>query len=398
MDRCPISRSFAATFSAIAFVLAGCSHPQQESVTARPVRVMEIGANSSFGSLRLAGEVRARYEARVGFRVGGKILRRYVDVGDRVKAGTPIADLDWADYRLAADSIGGQLKAALAELRFAEDDLQRYRELREQQLISPAELDRRYTATTTLRERVATLNAQLEQAKNQVAYARLSADHDAIVAAVLVEAGQVVAAGQPVAVLARPEELEVAVDVPEDRRDFLAPAKAVDISFWARPEARLTGHVRELSANANPASRTYAVRVSLPGRPEWVQLGMSATADVPGAVFRGQAIPLSAVFQPHGQAGGDTRVWVVNREGTAVASTPVKLGAPIGENEIVVYGLSPGQRIVTAGSSRLREGATVKLLDASGLGASPIERENPTSGPTSPARSPAAPPPSATKQ
>jgi multidrug efflux system membrane fusion protein len=336
---------------------------------------VEIGAVSSTESLQFAGEVRARYEARVGFRVGGKILRRDVNVGDRVKTGTPIAELDPTDYRLAADSIAAQLEAAQADLAFAQDDQQRYQELRDQQLVSAAEFDRHQTTTATLRQRVAALRSQLEQAKNQIAYARLKADHEGIVVAVLAEADQVVAAGQPVAVLARPEELEIAIDVPEDRRDVLAQAQAIDVETWARPGMRLTARLRELSASANPASRTYAARVSLPARPEWVQLGMSATVRVRGTASSGYVIPLSAVFQRYAEAGGEPGVWLVNREGTSVASAPIRLGAPTGEDGIVAYGLSPGQRIVTAGTSRLREAEKITVLGPSGLGAPPTARE-----------------------
>jgi len=337
---------------------------------------MEISADSSSASLELAGEVRARYEPKVGFRVGGKILRRLVNVGERVKAGTVIAELDATDYRLAVDSLAAQLKSAQADLAFAEDDQQRYQELREQQLVSGAEFDRHETLTRTLRERVRNLRAQLEQAKNQVAYTRLVADHEGTVVAVLAEADQVVAAGQPVVLLARPEELEVQVDVPEDRHTAVAKAQAIDVALWARPEMHLKGRLRELSASASPASRTYAARVSLPMPPEWVQLGMSATVRVrEAAAPRGYTVPLSAVFQRHAEANREARVWVVNPDGATVTSRPIELGPPVGESEIIVYGLSPGQRIVTAGASRLREGETIKVLDSSGFGASPVERQ-----------------------
>lgn len=336
---------------------------------------MEIGADLASASLQLAGEIRARYEARVGFRVGGKILRRLVDVGDQVKAGTPLAELDATDYRLGAESIAAQLKGARADLAFAEEDERRYRELRDQQLVSDAELERHETTTKTLRERTTNLAVQLEQARNQVAYTRLRADHEAIVEAVLAEADQVVAPGQPVLLLARPEELEVAIDVPEDRRDAIGASEAIDITVWARPGARLTGRLRELSASANPASRTYAARVSLPSRPEWLHLGMSATASVRYKASAGHRLPLWAVFQRHAEANSVARVWVVDAAGTAVSSVPVELGAPTGENDVVAYGLSPGQRIVTAGASRLREGESIRILGPSGLGASSVDRD-----------------------
>src|SRR5215467_3292219 len=241
------------TLVMLSFLLTACSHSSPESAPSRPVRVMEIGADSTFPSLELAGEVRSRYEPKVAFRVGGKILRRLVNVGERVKAGTVIAELDAVDYRLAVDSLAAQLKSAQADLAFAEDDQQRYQELREQQLVSGAEFDRHETLTRTLREKVRNLRAQLEQAKNQVAYARLVADHEGTVVAVLAEADQVVAAGQPVVLLARPEELEVAVDVPEDRHTAVAKAQAIDVALWARPEMHLKGRLRELSASASPA-------------------------------------------------------------------------------------------------------------------------------------------------
>src|SRR4030095_9237915 len=152
-----------------AIALAACSRPPSESGEPRPVRAVEVRAESS-GWLQFAGEVKARYEAKVGFRVSGKILRRYVNAGDRVKTGTAIAELDGPHYRPAAGPTAAQLKAARADLAFAQDDLQRYRELRDQQLISSAEFDRHETTTATLRERGANFRAQLEQARNQVAY------------------------------------------------------------------------------------------------------------------------------------------------------------------------------------------------------------------------------------
>jgi multidrug efflux system membrane fusion protein len=147
------------------------------------------------------------------------------------------------------------------------------------------------------------------------------------------------------------------------------------VSLWARPDVRLAGRIRELSASANPASRTYAARIALPSRPDWVQLGMSATVELRLAPSDGHAIPVSAVFQPYAQPGGNPLVWLLDQQGTSVSSVPIRLGAPVGETEVVAFGLHDGQRIVTAGASRLREGESVRPLTAADLGAPQTWRE-----------------------
>src|SRR5262245_20195196 len=131
-----IALAFAGVLTIIA--LGACSNPVPSAQTPRPVRVAVVGEHSA-AATTFAGEVRARYESKLGFRVGGKIVRRAVNVGDQVKAGQVIAELDAADYRLAADAVNAQLRAARADHQFAAADLQRYRELLEKKFISPAE-------------------------------------------------------------------------------------------------------------------------------------------------------------------------------------------------------------------------------------------------------------------
>jgi multidrug efflux system membrane fusion protein len=167
--------------------------------------------------MSFAGEVRARYETTLAFRVPGKMIDRPVEVGDRVHKGQRVARLDSTDYQLGTDALNAQLTSAQAERDFARDDLTRYRELLNLRVISPAEFDRHDTAYTTARERVVALEAQLSQATNQLQYTDLLADRDGVVTALDVQTGQVVAAGQPVLKLARLEEKEIHIDVPEQR-------------------------------------------------------------------------------------------------------------------------------------------------------------------------------------
>jgi len=190
-----------------------------------------------------------------------------------------------------------------------------------------------------------------------------------VVIALPAEVGQVVAAGQPVAVLARISELEVAIDVPEGQRAHVKRGSTVAVKFWAAPGTLFEGRVREVAASADAAARTYAVRISLPHRASWVQIGMSATVAFAQADASGKhVIPLSAVFVP--QAATNTpHVWALKQDRT-VYGVPVEVGAPIGASEVQVSGLTKGLMIVTAGASRLHEGEAVSVLAPYAIGGS----------------------------
>lgn len=345
-------------------MLAGCTGQERESrQVARPVQVFRVGDGSAQSAMRFAGEVRARYETQLSFRVAGKVSVRRVEVGDPVRQGQLLARLDPADYRLAVDGLKAQLAAARAERDFSRDDLARYRELLAQRLISPPELDRRDTAYTAARQRVTALEAQLGQAANQLAYTELRADRDGVVTALETEAGQVVAAGQPVARIAQSGEKEVWIDVPEQRLAGIGAGQAVSVTLWADGQRRLQGRIRELAPAADAASRTYRVKAALVEGREAAQLGMTATVWIPSDEPGGVAIPLAAVFTPQNQPA-QPRVWLVDEASHTVKSWPVRIGATLGGERIVVAGLSAGQTIVSAGVQRLREGQSVRLPEA----------------------------------
>jgi membrane fusion protein, multidrug efflux system len=356
---------------------SGCSKPPATAERPRPVLVAQV-ASAGEASVSYAGEVRARYEAKVGFRVGGKIVRRAVNVGDHVKAGQLIAELDPTDYRLAAQAVGAQLRAAQSDYEFALSDLKRYHELLEEKFIAPAEYERRETALSALKDRVASSKAQHEQMERQTKYSRLSAEFDSLVVALPAEEEQVVAAGQPVAVLARLSELEVLVDLPEASEATAKRNAVANLRFWARPDVVVQGRVREIAQSAQSAARTYAVRVSLPGEASWVRIGMSATAsfaqETPAS--ERQVIPLSAVFVPQGDPEKKPRVWSVKNDST-VHSVPVRLGAPVGVSDVQVAGLAEGLVIVIAGASRLHEGQAVSVLSPSAIAGSLVARRAP---------------------
>lgn len=354
-------RGYAALGLLLVVLMAGCAKHAEPETVVRPVRVFKVGNTGETARTSFAGEIKARYEAKLSFRVPGKIVARLVEVGDRVHKGQLLAQLDPVDYQLAAKSLASQLAAARAERDFAKDDLVRHRELLELKYISQAEYDRRETAYKTANDRVEALRSQLDQANNQVTYTNLYADRDGVVTALDVEAGQVVGAGQMILKLAQLDEKEVVINIPEHRIAELRNAAEVTVTLWADGDRRLKGRIREISPSADPATRTYSVKVSLLEGKDLARFGMTATVHFPPAQGSRPVLPLAAVFQPQNDPT-QARVWVVNERTKTVTSVPVKLGVPVGNQQVAVSGLVPGQVVVSAGVTRLAEGQAVKIL------------------------------------
>jgi multidrug efflux system membrane fusion protein len=344
-----------------ALSLAACSKPPPPEPKPRPVRAMTVISPQGTDHWTFSGEVRARHETKLAFRVPGKVLRRRVDTGDQVQRGGLLAELDAADFEHARTAVAAQLGAARAEHAFARDDLERYRELLEQKLISPAEFDRRGTILRTAVDRVRALEAQLEQAANQVGYARLRADHQGIVTSVSVEPGQVVTAGQAVLTLARLDEREVQISVPEQRLGAIRLGQPVTVTFWVASSTSVKGRIREISPSAEPASRTYGVRVSLDHAPAWIAFGMTATVTIESKASSLPVVPISALFEPQNAAGTGPRVWIVDESTSTVKSVRVRVDALIDGERALLDGLQPGQRVIVAGATRLREGQSVRI-------------------------------------
>jgi multidrug efflux system membrane fusion protein len=348
-------------------ISVGCSDQDKPTpAVSRPVKVFRIGEPIINSVRDFAGEVRARIETPLSFRVAGKLLERKVDVGDPVRKGQLLAILDGNDYRLAVQGLKAQLASAQADSNFLRDDLVRYRELLAQQVISPPEFERHETAYTTARERTAALEAQLAQALNQLTYTELHADRDGVVTALAVEAGQVLAAGQAVVALAQLDEKEIHFDVPEHRLAEIQRQQAVSVSLWFDDERLLKAKIREIASAADPASRTYRVKATLLEGMDAAQLGMTATVHIAANTASGIAIPLSAVYTPQNQPDHPS-VWLVDEQAATVKSVPVRLGETIPGDRIAVEGLAPGKLLVSAGVQRLAEGQAVRLPEENAL-------------------------------
>ncbi|GAA0568176.1 efflux RND transporter periplasmic adaptor subunit [Craurococcus roseus] len=340
--------------------LAGCKAegtPTPQAEAPKPVQVAEVRLAPAGAAQAYTGFVRARREADIGFRVGGRIAARLVEVGGRVTAGQELARLDPADLALSVRAAEADLSAAEAQSRQAAADAARSRTLLAAGHVSAAFDDQRVAAARSAAERAASARAQLDLAKRRLDYAVLRAPTDGVVTALLAEAGQVVAEGQAVLRVANPEERELVVQVPEAAMAEAAGGRA-EAAFWARPNEVLPARLRELAPQAETALRTYTARFSLPGAPDWVALGMTGTVRLAAADGGGEAaatLPLSALHD----RGRGPMVWRV--EGAKVSAVPVEV-VSLGEVTATLRGpLADGDRVVAVGPQVLDPDSRVRV-------------------------------------
>jgi len=339
-----------------ALFLAACNN--SSVLPPGPQTVLVQTAARDGGSERFfTGEVRARHEVDLAFRVGGKIIARRVDVGSKVKAGDILAQLDGSDLQLAQIAAQAQLRAAESEAATASAERERYAGLRAQGFISQAAFDARDNIARTAAARLEQARAQASASGNQRGYGTLAADRDGIVTATPADTGQVVAAGQPVIRLARPEALEIAIAVPENRLAALKAAHTIHIRLWALPELQLQGELRELAPAADAASRTYAARIRLLQPPPDVRLGMSARVMIGGDSESSAVVaPLTAVVD----LGQGPMVWVV-ADGK-LRRQPVSIQQYRQNDVVLASGLQGGETVVIAGANRLAENQPVRPI------------------------------------
>ncbi|SHM51463.1 efflux RND transporter periplasmic adaptor subunit [Rhizobacter sp. OV335] len=345
-----------------AAVLAACSKTEPAAEPVRAVRTLTVASGAAGGTREYAAEIKARTESKLGFRVGGKITRRSANVGDTVKAGQVLAQLDPQDLKLAQESARAGLAAAQTNLELANADYKRYKDLRDQGFISSAELERRDTALKSAQAQFDQARAQAGVQGNQAAYAALVADANGVITGVDAEPGMVVAAGTPVVRLAQDGPRDVVFSVPEDHvGDLRALARkpgALKVRLWGSTDA-VSASIREVAAAADAATRTFQVKADIGELP--ARLGQTATVliELPqqSGVVR---LPLSAVTELQGR----TSVWLVDKNAQGVLSVKaqaIQVAGADGNTVVVASGLAPGQVVVTAGVHVLSPGQQVKM-------------------------------------
>lgn len=340
--------------------LAACDSKEQEKkAEIRPVRVQQVKLDQIDLRDQYAGEVKARIETALAFRVGGKIVARDVDVGMRVRKGQTLARLDPTDLRIQVDGAKSQLAAAQADHDQAQTDLARYKQLRQTNVVSQAELDRRSNNANVLAARLDQARSNLRAVENQLAYATLAADTDGVVTGVSVETGQVVTAGQTVVKVARTEEKDVVINVPENRLEEVKQASEIRISLWAQPELSYKGEIREISPGVEAVTRTYTVKITVAETAPNVQLGMTANVHIRRETLgKVVALPLPALYQK----GGEPAMWLVDPATGSIALAPVTVAAYHQQYVIVQSGLKDGDVVVTAGVHKLDPTQKVRIL------------------------------------
>ena len=344
-----------------ALALAACGSEKVAQEPVRPVLTQTVIPGATATKDVYSGELRARHETDLAFRVGGKLVARTVDAGARVSKGAILARLDPEDAQLAASAASAQLASAESELALAKAEMERHADLLAKRFISQSAFDVKQNAHSAARARAEQARSQAGITSNQAAYTTLVADADGVVVSVSAEAGQVVAAGQPVLKLARSGEKEVVVNAPESQLERFKAGQPVAISLWADPSTVFPGRVREVAGGADPVTRTYAVRISAPTAPQTAQLGMTASVLLNSSTDPSLVLlPLSALARE----GANAAVWIVDAKSSRVKMRPVTVGQFREDGVTVTAGLHPGDVVVTAGVHKLRPDQQVRIAQA----------------------------------
>ncbi|MEO6565057.1 MAG: efflux RND transporter periplasmic adaptor subunit [Casimicrobiaceae bacterium] len=342
---------------AAAALLAACGAKEPPAPVVRPVVLTKVTVGAGANSAVFAGEVRPRHETDLGFRIAGKLAERLVDVGTQVRRGQALARLDPADVGLQADAAKAQVAATETEYKFAQAEYDRYQGLLREKFISASALDAKRNAADTNRAKWEQAKANLAVAQNQRGYATLVANADGVITSANAEPGQVVTVGQAVVRLARDTEREVLISVPENRLRELTSAGQLVVALWANPGKIYQGKVREVSPAVDPATRTFAVRVSILDADPTVRWGMTANVGALSATAAPTAVlPLTSIYQKDGEPA----VWRYDATTHAVTLIPIIVAQYREDGVVVTGGVADGDVIVAAGVHKLQPGQVVK--------------------------------------
>jgi RND family efflux transporter MFP subunit len=362
-----IARSTARRYGVAAAVcgvlaLAGCHQRAPEAAAARPVVAVAVRADGVPSEASLPGEIEARYNTPLSFRVGGKIIERNVRLGDTVKAGQVLARLDPADLQKSLANAQAQLDAAQHRLVYAKQQLDRDSAQASEKLIAPAQLEQTQDAYASAAAQRDSAQAQLAMARNQLAYAALVADHAGSITAEQADTGQNVSAGQAVYSLAWSGDVDVVCDAPESALAALGVGTTAEVTLPALPGKRLTARVREISPAADPQSRTYRVKLTLAAREPQVRLGMTAQiAFASTQTLAGQdpiTLPVTSLFHD----GQLPAVWVVRAGSDTLELRRVTVGRYNDRTFSVTQGLQAGDRVVYQGVHTVSAGEHVRVV------------------------------------
>src|ERR1700733_11153918 len=348
------------TVGALALAVAGCNEIAAQHVAPlRPVLVAAVHYEAQARDRSFVGTVRPRIESDLGFRVGGKVLKRLVEVGAMVTPGTPLATLDEVDLKLQAEQAEAEWRAATGVLAQAGAAEQRAKDLRTKGWATDAQLDSAKAAADEARARLNRAERSVELTNNSLSYATLVADSRGVVTTTLIDPGQVVASGQTAIRVARFAEKEAVVSIPET---LVGRAKdgVATVTLWSGPDRKYAAKLREVAPSADPAARTYLAKFSLPDAGEDVSLGMTATLTLADPqTERVARLPLSSLYSQ----GGDPSLYVVDDKG-AISLKPVAVKSYDSNCVVISSGVDEGAKIVVLGVQKLDPSQKVRVVSS----------------------------------
>ena len=349
-----------ASLALVAIALAGCNDTvAQKAAPSRPVLVATVHYEAESPERSFVGTIKPRIETDMGFRVPGKVAKRLVEVGQTVDLGQPLATLDEVDLKLQAEQAEAELRAATGVEAQAAAAETRARELKAKGWATDAQMDQARAAADEARARLNRAQRSVELTNNSLSYATLAADSRGVVTATLIDAGQVVAAGQTAVRVARFAEKEAVVAIPET---LVGRAKVgvATVSLWSEPNKKYEAKLREIAPNADPATRTYLAKFSLPGAGDSVSLGMTATLTLADpATTRVARLPLSALFSE----GAGPSFYVVDDKGE-VSLKPVVVKSYESNDVVISGGVDEGARVVALGVQKLDPAQKVRVVSS----------------------------------
>jgi membrane fusion protein, multidrug efflux system len=381
-ERRAVSRHTRWVLMLAALALASCGKPEHLPEPTRAVRTLVLAPSALSFQQEYAGEIRARTESRLGFRVPGKLIERQVRVGDAVRPGQVLARLDPQDLRLADQAAQASVLGARVNAQQSEADLKRFQGLFEQGFISAAELERRSTSATAAAAQYEQAKAQAAVQGRQTQFAALLADASGVITAVEAEPGAVLAAGATVVRLAWDGPRDVVFSVPEDQvgamRAVAERKEALRVRLWGEERSSRPARIREIAAAADPLTRTFQIKAELidGASGQRAPMGLTAVVTLQATPEVALKLPLTALMQHQGRSA----VWVLDGSSMTVKPRPVTVAAADANDVVIASGLAAGDEVVTAGVHVLTEGQRVnRLAEASGAG-------TPAAAPSKPSR------------
>ena len=336
-------------------LLAGCGSEEEKPEPVRPVLSMQVQPQVQSQLGRFAGSIQARYESTLGFRVGGRIARRWVDVGARVSPGDTLATLDPTDQQNQLRAAEGDLARVQAQWINAQANARRQQQLYDRGVGAQAQLDIAQTDLKTTGASLEQARSAVSQARDQLDYSTLRSDHAAVVTAWKAEAGQTVTAGQEVVTLARPDIKEAVIDLPLGLAEQLSKDLTFTVASQLDPSINTTASLRELEPQADAATRTRRARLTLASTPDAFHLGTAISVTLTSAITPRSELPLSALLERDGK----TQVWVIDPEQKTVSTRDVALVERTASSIVLASGVQPGERVVIAGVNSLKPGQQV---------------------------------------